>query len=104
MKITDNMIVTIQFIGATLAVICMIIGGAMYLYEFAWYPIILGRPLAVTASKVFLMSGVWLLVSMQLIRVLMVLGMFLSNKERLLSTVSFMILVILTISIYVSNF
>jgi len=104
MKITDRMIVITQFIGVTLSVVCMIVGGSIYLYHFAWYPIAVDRPAAITISKTFLISGIWLLISMQLVRVFMVFCLFLMSKEKILSIVSFMILVILIASLYASNF
>jgi hypothetical protein len=100
MKITDDMIVITQFVGVTLSVVCMIIGGSIYLYSYAWYPIAVDRPVAIAISKTFLISGIWLLISMQLVRVFMVFCLFLKAKEKVLSIVSFMILIILSLSLF----
>jgi uncharacterized membrane protein len=104
MNITDRVIATTQFVGVCLSVVCMLIGGGIYLYRFAWYQLDLGRNLDITSSKAFLISGVLLLIFMQVVRVFMVFVLFLETKQKVLSIVSFMILVILVINLCVANF
>ncbi len=101
MKINDYTIVSTQFVGVCLSVILMIIGGGIYLYSFAFQPIDLDRPLAMGFSWGLLVSGILLLIGMQLVRVFMIFCLFLKSKQKVLSIVSFTILVILSISFVV---
>ncbi len=100
MKITDHTISSIQFIGVCISVGFMICGGIIYLYNFAWHEITPDRPLAITTSKALLISGIWLLINMQLVRVLMACYIFFKNKEKILSIISCMILLVLFASLY----